>query len=131
MSKEFNLHQLKKEYPGIFEELSLDFLEFLFSEKTSSLVAEICLQNGVEDEEKIKKIAYYITLVLLNQIPKENLTEVLINGIGLNFTTASRIFSRVNQSIFLEAPEILSEEVKEKEKKPVVGEVLGLKRVEK
>lgn len=76
------IQKLKSEHPDFFEQCPLEFLKFVFSEELSSKIAEICIKNGVEDEEKIEKIAYRIALVLLNQLAKENktFTTVLIRG---------------------------------------------------
>jgi len=110
MPEEFDIQKLKKEYPELFEEFSPELFEFLFSEETSSKIAEICLENGVEDEEKIEKIAYRISLVLFNQVPKENLTRILERGVNLPCEIAERISMEVNRRIFSQAPEVLKKE---------------------
>ena len=73
MTNNIELQKLKSRYPDFFKQVSSKVLEFIFSEETSSKITKICLENEVEDEEKIEKIAYRVTLALLDQIPKENL----------------------------------------------------------
>lgn len=100
MPKEFDIQKLKSEYPEFFEKVSPGLLEFILSEKASSKIAEVCLENGVKDEEKIEKIAYRVVLALLGQIPKESLAEILEKGVKLNSETASKIYAEINRLIF-------------------------------
>ena len=105
MSDELEFQKLKKEYPEFFKQVSSEFLEFIFSEETSSKIAQICLENGIEDEEKIEKIAYQITLALLGQTPKENLAKILEKGLKLDSETARKIRVEVDRLIFSQAQE--------------------------
>jgi len=105
-----DIQKLKNEYPDFFEKFPSEFLEFIFSEETSSKIAEICLENGVEDEEKIEKIAYRISLVLFNQVPKKNLAEILEKGVNLPCEIAEKISIEVNRRIFSQTPEVLKKE---------------------
>ena len=110
MPEEFKIQKLKKEYPEFFEQISPEFLEFISSEETFSKVAEICLENGIENEEKIEKIAYRIGLVLFDQVSKENFAGILEKGVNLNREVAERISIEVNRRIFSQAPEMLKKE---------------------
>ena len=110
MPEESEIEKLKKEYPEFFEQISPEFLEFISSEETSSKIAEICLENGIEDEEKIEKIAYRVGLVLFGQVPKENFAGILEKGVNLNREIAERISIEVNRRIFSQAPEVLKKE---------------------
>lgn len=92
--------KLKSEYPDIFAKFPSELIEFIFSERTSSIIAEICLENEIEEEEKLEKIAYRITLALLGQAPKENLTEILEEGAGLSFLTAEKISIAAGERLF-------------------------------
>lgn len=109
MPKEFELEiqKLKNDYPEFFEQFSPEFLDFIFSEETLAKIAEICLENGIEDEEKIEKIAYRVTLALFNQVPKENLAEILEKEVNLSQETAEKIFIEIKRRIFSQAPEML------------------------
>lgn len=111
MTNDIEIQKLKSKYPEFFEQFSPELLEFLFSEETSSKIAKICLENGVEDEEKIEKIAYRVTLALFGQIPKENLTEVLEKGVKLNHETAKKISIEIKRLIFSQIPETQPEEI--------------------
>lgn len=110
MPEEFEIQKLKEQYPEFFEEISPEFLDFLFSEETSSKITEICFENGIEDEEKIEKVAYRISLILFGQVPKENFATILENGVPLNREVAERISIEVNRRIFSQAPPVLKEE---------------------
>ncbi len=100
MINEIDIQKLKEEHPDFFEQIFPELLEFITSDKTSSQIAEICFKNEITDEEIIEKIAYRITLVLLNRLPKENLFIALEKGIPLDLETAQNIASDVNLSIF-------------------------------
>lgn len=100
MANNIEIQKLKEEYPEFFEKHSPELLEFIFSEGTSSKIAEICLENGVEDEEKIEKIANRVVLALLEEFPKEKLSKILEKGVGLDFETAEKIYTEINQFIF-------------------------------
>lgn len=94
------LEKIKNQCPEFFEQVSPNLLEFILSEETSSKIAQICLENGVRDEEKIEKIAYRVTFVLLKQTPKEKLPEILEKEVQLNSETAKKIYTEINQFIF-------------------------------
>lgn len=115
MPEEFNIQKLKSEYPELFRRFSSELLEFIFSEETSSKIAQICLENGVEDEEKIEKIAYRVALTLLDQIPKENLTEIVEKGVKLNHKTAGKISIEIKRLIFSQIPETQPKEIQKEE----------------
>jgi hypothetical protein len=104
MEDELEIEKLKAEYPEFFNQFSDEFLDFVFSKENSYQIAEICLENGIEEEEKIEKIAYYITLVLFDQIPKEKFIQTLINEIGLDFEKSKIIYQKVEESIFTKIP---------------------------
>jgi hypothetical protein len=110
MTEESEIQKLKSEYPEFFAQFSPEFLKFIFSEETSLEIASICLENKVEDEETIEKIAYRVTLALLNQVPKENLAKVLEKGTGLNHETAEKISVEIKRRILSQIPEIEKKE---------------------
>jgi hypothetical protein len=111
---ELELQKLKNKYPKFFEKTSPKLLEFIFSEETSSKIGKICLENGIEDEEKIEKIAYRVTIVLLGQVPKENLTKIFENGVGLDHETAKKISIGIKMSIFSQVEEVKPKKIQEK-----------------
>jgi len=111
------IQKLKKEYPVFFKKHSPELLEFIFSENTSSKIAEICLANKVEDEEKVEKIANRVVSALLGEFPKEKLPEVLEKGVKLEFETASKISEQINQLIFSRAPKAQPEKSQKRKNK--------------
>ena len=114
MTNNIEVQKLKKEYPEFFKKYSSEFLEFIFSQNTSSKIAEICLENKIEDEEKIEKIANRVVSALLEQFPKEKLPEVIEKGVNLEFETANNISEQINQLIFSQAPKIKPGKAKER-----------------
>ena len=114
MPDELEFQKLKKEYPEFFEQVSPKLLEFILSEETSSKIAQICLENGVEDEEKIEKIAYQVTLALLGQTPKENLAKILEKGVKLDSEIARKVHIEVNRLIFSRIQKIQPGEIQKK-----------------
>ncbi len=115
MANNIELQKLRNKYPEFFKQVPSKLLEFIFSEETSSKIAKICLENGVEDEEKIEKIAYRVTLALLGQVPKENLTEIFEKGVKLDHETAKKISIEIKLNIFSQIQEIQSKEVRKEE----------------
>ncbi|KPJ54675.1 hypothetical protein AMJ47_03930 [Parcubacteria bacterium DG_72] len=121
-SEEINIEKLKKEYPEFFKKTSSKIVELVLSEKTSVQIAEICVKNEIEDEEKIEEIARRIVFVLLGKLPKENLYIALEKGVGLGTETAKKISDEVNKVIFSQMPLSEKKEIAEREiveKKPI------------
>jgi len=100
MVEEAEIQKLKNKYPELSEQFSPELLELVFSEKTSLEISRICLENEIKDEETVEKIAYRVTLVLLDRIPKENLATTFEKGVGLNRETAEKISAAVEERIF-------------------------------
>lgn len=98
------------------EVIPMELIEFISSEKTSSQIADICLKNGVEDEEKIEEISYRIALVILDKIPKKNLDMVLKNGVSLDAQTAEKISTETDRLIFSQVPQTQPQPPTEKKK---------------
>jgi hypothetical protein len=131
MISDSDIQKLKSDYPEFFKKIPPKLLEFILSNETTFKIAEICSEAGIEDEEKIEKIAYIITLVLLNQVPKESFIEILMKGVGLDFNTASRISQKAEELIFSQAPKIEIKEILKERKIPTIGEILGLRKTSK
>ncbi len=102
--EEFDIQKLENDHPDFFEETPFELLEFIFSENTISKITEICVENGVKEEEKIKKAAYQIALVLLGQSPEEKLTVALKKELGIDLETANKISDESNKLILSQAP---------------------------
>lgn len=99
---EDNIQILKKEYSDSPERnsISMELINLISSEKTASQITDICLRNGVEDEEKIEEISYRIAWAILDRFPKENLASILKDGVGLQIEAAEKISTEVNTLIF-------------------------------
>lgn len=98
------VQKLKSQYPEFFSQFPPELIDFVFSIETANKIAEICLENKIEDEEKVEKIAYQVTLVLLNQVPKENLSKILEGGAGLNQELAERVAAEIENRVFSQIP---------------------------
>lgn len=104
MVEESEPQKLKSKYPEFFAQFSPKFLEFIFSKETSTGIARICLESDIKNEGTVEKIAYRVTLALLDQVPKENLPKILEKGAGLSRQVAEKISFAVKQRIFSQAP---------------------------
>lgn len=113
MAEKFDLQKIKNQYPEFFKEASDKLMELAVSQETASQIAEICLKNGVEEEQKIEKIAYYISFVLLSQLPPATLPKALEKNLPLKPETAKKISEEVNQLIFAPVKDDLTELYKE------------------
>lgn len=90
----------QEKYSEILEKLSPDLIKVLLSEETPLRIAEICTENEVEEEEKIKKIAYQVGRVLLGELSPEKFQTTLEKEIKLHLLTAKKITEEINQDIF-------------------------------
>ncbi len=90
-------------------------LELAIAEDTAVQVAGICLKNGVEDEEKIEKVAHQIGLVLLGELPPKKFIEVLEQEVALEPVLAERVYLETNRLIFSPVQESLAEVYGEEE----------------
>lgn len=106
MPKELEFQKLKQDYPDFFKQFAPELLEIVFSEETFYKIADICVENGVKDEERIEKIAYRVGLVLLEEVPRENFAEIIEKGVGLNGETAKKIALEMKRLIFSQIPEV-------------------------
>ncbi|GAI37567.1 unnamed protein product [marine sediment metagenome] len=99
MPEEPDSQQLKKQYPEFFKEFPAKLIDLASSDKTASQISEICLKNGVEDEEIIGKIAYHITSVLLGRLPLEILPKALIVNLKMDAEVAEKISLEASRRI--------------------------------
>lgn len=131
MPEEFDIQKLKEQYPEFFKQVSPNLLEFILSKETSSKISEICLENGIEDEEKIEKIAYRVTLALLDQVPKENLAEIFEKGAKIDSETARKISIEIKRLIFSQIPKTKPQKTQPIKPPPATFEEEKLEETEK
>ena len=96
MPKKYTKEELKKPK----EVIPSDVLEALFSEETPFKISEICIKNGVEEEEKIEEIAYQIGQVLLGRLPPNELRKIFETELTLDPLIAKKISEEINLNIF-------------------------------
>lgn len=108
MPDELEFQQLKKQYPEFFKECPAKLIDLASSDKTASQISEICLKNGVENEETVEKIAYHIASVLLGSLPLEILPKALVTNLKIDTETAEKISLGVNQTIFSQVKDELA-----------------------
>jgi hypothetical protein len=108
MIDEIELKKLKNDYPDFFENIPPEIMETILSEETPSKISEICIKNGVGEEEKVEKIAYQITLVLLGQLSPKELPKALEKELNLDFVIAKKIYTETDQVIFSKIKESLT-----------------------
>ena len=109
-----------KSLPEFFNDLPSALAETAQSEDTASQIAEICQNNGVEEEKTIEEVAYMTAVVLLGGLPPKTLPKAMGKNLKIDEATASAISSEVNESIFAplkdELNKIYQEQAPQKEK---------------
>ncbi|PIS17395.1 MAG: hypothetical protein COT59_00890 [Candidatus Nealsonbacteria bacterium CG09_land_8_20_14_0_10_42_14] len=108
MPDELNLQKLKEEYPEVFKKIPANITKVLLSEETPSQVSDICFKNGVRDEKRIERVAYWITLVLLGGLSMEDFTETIEEELKINFGAAKKIQDEANRLIFSQVKDDLA-----------------------
>jgi len=89
-------------------EIDKKILDLIESEDTALKIAEICFENGIEEDEKIKEIAYQTGRVLLGDLPPEKFSNTLIDKVGLSSFLAGKIAREISDSIFYPVRESLA-----------------------
>ena len=131
MPDELEFQKLKKEYPEFFKNLPPKLLEMILGKELSSKISDMCLKNGIENNEKIEEASYHIASVLLGQLPPEILPKALATNLKIDAMAARKISEEVNRLIFSQVKDDLSriyqkgiplekpkEEFKEEPKRP-------------
>lgn len=75
-------------------------MELISSDETASKISDICIKNGVKNEEAIEGVAYHIISVLLGKLPQEILSKALVTNLKIDSLTAKRISEEANRLIF-------------------------------
>lgn len=106
MPDELEFQKLKEQYPEIFENLPKELADLILSNETVSKISEICLNNEIENEEKIEKVAYLTSLVLLGGLKPEKFSKNLQKELDSSLL-GEKIAQEINQSIFSQVKESL------------------------
>lgn len=101
-----------------------ELLDLVQAEDTALKIAEICFENGIKEDEKIREIGHQTGRVLLSDLPPEKFTKILAEKVNLSSFLASKIAREINDSIFDSVKESLAILYKTEIKppgKPAVG----------
>ncbi|MFH1780895.1 MAG: hypothetical protein ABH841_02735 [Candidatus Nealsonbacteria bacterium] len=130
MTNEAEIQKLEEEYPDVFKNIPDDIAEAILSDETSLKISGICLNNGVEDEAKIEKASYLITLTLLGKLPTEELNTAMEKELGTSQDVARKIQDEINKNVFFQIKDslkklykkdLLKEETTEQKQKRTSG----------
>ncbi|MBZ9571875.1 hypothetical protein KJA15_00850 [Patescibacteria group bacterium] len=94
-------------------EIPKELLDLVQAEDTSLKISRICFENKIEEDEKIKEIAYQAGRVLLGDLPPGKFQEILTEKIKLSSFLARKIAREINESVFYPVKESLATLYKE------------------
>ena len=92
----------------ILSDIPKDILDLLHSSALRRKVAEICVENRIDDEDKIRAIAYNTGEVLLGNIRIEQFQEVLEEKARIPSDLASKVAREIDQSVFSQVRQSLA-----------------------
>jgi len=81
------------------EKISPNILKIVFSEKTPFQISKICIENGIEGEEKIEQVAHYTGLVLLGKLTLKEFQKTLEEKVEIDPETAEKINQEISETI--------------------------------
>ncbi len=116
MEEKNNIEKLKEKYPSFFNAFPEKLIGFALSEKTAQKIANICIENKINNHETVEKIAFRITYAIFGKLPIESLPLTLERGAGLEKETAKKISLSAERIIFSQLPDLLEEKEDEEEK---------------
>jgi len=96
MEKEYTKEELWKIYEKLPEELK----EAIFSGETAENIFNICTRYGIEEGEKISKVAKYVGRVLMGLLPPNEFQETLERELNLEKEVAKGIGREIEMLIF-------------------------------
>lgn len=124
MIESTELKKLKEDYPDFFRKTSAEIIDFIFSEKTSERIANICKKNGVTEEGQVEGIAQRVTWVMLDKLPSGNLAITLELWVNIASETAKKVADEANQFISSAMAQLRSGANTLPEKKPAEKPVI-------
>ncbi|MFC1789432.1 hypothetical protein ACFLYY_00470 [Patescibacteria group bacterium] len=92
---------LDKNNHQFLKNISEKIQETILSEDTPLAIAYICDKNGIKNDEKIEKISYQTTLVLLGVLPIEDFQEALEKEVMINREVSTKITQEIGRFVFL------------------------------
>lgn len=95
------------------DEILKALLDLVRSEDTASKIADICSVSEIDEEEKVREIAYQTGRVLLGDLPPKKFQKILTEKINLSSFLARKIAREINESIFSSVRESLATLYKE------------------
>lgn len=95
------------------DEILKALLDLVRSEDTASKIADICSVSEIDEEEKVREIAYQTGRVLLGDLSPEELPKILTEKAKLSSFLAEKIARGINESIFNSVKESLATLYKE------------------
>lgn len=104
MPKEYSKEEIWK----LYEKISPELKEAIFSEETAESIWDICSRNRIEDE-RISEIARYTGRVLLGILPPDDFQETLEKELKLEKSVAKRAAQEINRFIFYPVKPLLEE----------------------
>jgi hypothetical protein len=127
--KKTDIITLQEEYPEFFEAFPLEVIEFALSERLSQKIANICIENRITEKDLVEGIAFRITYVIFDKLPKENFIITLKDGLGMNEERAKSVAESVNTIVFSEFERIKNRKEDTLREEPVIRrEVPQIKR---
>ena len=84
----------------ILKKVPRPLLNLFYSDELPEKIIKICLDSGIEEEEKIGKISYFMGEILMGGLPPEELLDALKKEGGFSPIRATKIFREIDGQIF-------------------------------
>jgi hypothetical protein len=117
MIEEINIQKNKEVYSEFLNSLPEKTAKIILSDDTPILIAGVCIENGLTDVEKIKKVAYQTTMVLLDNLSQDEFPIVIERELQIDKDSAKKISDGIKENIFSQA--VIREEEKPKPKEDI------------
>ncbi len=100
MPDNIEFQNIKKQYPEFFKEFPAKLMELITSDETASKISDICLKNGIKNDETVEGVSYHIVSVLLGRLRQELLSNALAKNLKIDELAAKKISEEANRLIF-------------------------------
>jgi len=98
----------KDQYWKVFEKLSDELKETIFSQETAESIFDVCDKNGLEIEE-IPKVARYAGRVLFGLLPPDEFQKTLEEEVKIKKSLSQKIAGEINRLVFYPVKPALEE----------------------